>query len=626
MPCFPDRPIRRPAAWLATLLLTALLGIPLSARDSLMVTFRLTGPPGATPAIAGSFNGWQADSSHTVRDDGEWVIRLTLPEGYHQYKLVVDGHWIADPTNPLRINDGGEGENSIVKVGNPAAPIRKTAATAAPLDSLPRPILPAHPEWVALYDRAWELAWAHIDSGTAVNGFAPRYLDEGFNELIYQWDTCFMAAFAVYGHPWFPAMEGLDNFYSRQREDGYIQRVYRETDGGLVHEPTSSEPMVNPPLFAWLEWRWLVITGDDSRVDRVLPVLIRYFDWIEANLRAPEGRGLYYSTPLGSGMDNLPRPGVGRGGYVDLTAQQALAARAIAALAEYRGDMATATAFRRKQVAIRDLLSRHCWNPEAGFFQDFTAHGHPAGVDHIGAFWTLLADVATPQQGEALLVRLQDPMAFWRRHPVPALSAAHPFFDPRGHYWRGGVWAPTNYMVVRGLERHGRADLAEAIATNHIDAMSRIYREFRPDSGDIAFEERFADGYHTIWESYAPDTLTPATRWDGTFYARQDFVGWSGLGPIAMLIETILGVDVQGLHNRIRWRVRDAEVHGIRGLRLRDQRVHLLAEPDGSGGMRVIASADGPFDLLLKQGRREWLHRLSGSDTLAIPPAARLPE
>ena len=41
------------------------------------------------------------------------------------------------------------------------------------------------------------------------------------------------------------------------------------------------------------------------------------------------------------------------------------------------------------EVAIRDLLSRHCWNPEAGFFQDFTAHGHPAGVDHIGAFWTL---------------------------------------------------------------------------------------------------------------------------------------------------------------------------------------------------------------------------------------------
>jgi hypothetical protein len=139
-------------------------------------------------------------------------------------------------------------------------------------------------------------------------------MDEGFNELIYQWDSCFMTAFAVYAREVFPVMASLDNFYDKQREDGYIQRVYWEKDGSLVNAPTSDEPMVNPPLFAWMEWRCYQITGDSSRIRRVLPVLTSYDEWLTHNCRSDKNRDLYYISMLGSGMDNTPRPGCGKSG------------------------------------------------------------------------------------------------------------------------------------------------------------------------------------------------------------------------------------------------------------------------------------------------------------------------
>jgi len=44
----------------------------------------------------------------------------------------------------------------------------------------------------------------------------------------------------------------------------------------------------------------------------------------------------------------------------------------------------------------------------------------------------------------------------------------------------------------------------------------------------------------------------PAPPHDGIilFIPRQDFVGWSGVGPIALLIENILGIQLNGLENK----------------------------------------------------------------------------
>ena len=310
--------LRRAVVSIVLVFATAAMG---STADSVAVRFHYPDTGATQISVAGSFSNWDPSAHPLTKLEGNWEISILLPVGYYYYKLVVDGNWIADPANPHRVNDGGEGFNSIIKVGDPAPPIRNRADIPFPRDSVPRPILTDNPKLVELYYAAWEMAWAKITNGTAENGFVDRYMDEGFNDLIYQWDTCFMAAFGMYGRPVFPAMASLDNFYRKQRQDGYIQRVYWESTGKPAADPTVEEPLVNPPLFAWIEARYYRISGDSTRLERVLPHLVRYYDWMEEHLRAFTGKGLYYTSPLGSGMDNTPRDGVGRGGWIDMSCQ-----------------------------------------------------------------------------------------------------------------------------------------------------------------------------------------------------------------------------------------------------------------------------------------------------------------
>lgn len=171
--------------------------------------------------------------------------------------------------------------------------------------SLPEPILSEDPEWVALYDAAWAMARDHIGRGNAQNGLADAYMDEAFSPQLFQWDTCFMTLFGQQGLDSFPVMPSLDNFYGTQAADGYICRVVNESDGapgGDASDP--SEPMINPPLFAHAELAYARRSGDLSRLPRVLPILDAYADWLDANVRT--GAGLYYTSLLGSGIDNAP--------------------------------------------------------------------------------------------------------------------------------------------------------------------------------------------------------------------------------------------------------------------------------------------------------------------------------
>jgi len=559
------------------LLFLILEGSLLSAQDR--VNFSFTSEKAKSVYLTGSFNQWNKKALPLKKNGNTFSIDLYLPDGYYYYKFMIDGSWISDPNNDWKINDGGDNFNSIIKVGNPPPPQRLLNPMSMPVLKLPRPVLTDNPEWIELYYKAWELAWNKLKAGTAYNGFSPLYMDEGFNELIYQWDSNFMAAFAVYGRAIFPAMAAMDNFYKKQRSDGYIQRVYWETSGSIVNSPTKDEPMINPPLFAWIELKNYKITGDIGRLKNVYPYLIRYYNWIESNMKSTKSKGLYYNTSLGSGMDNTPREGVGKGIWVDFSSQQALAAKCLAEIGDIISSNIFSNKFRAQYDNTFQLINTYCWNPQDKFYYDVREDEYHSFTKHIGAFWTLISNTCPVERYSDLISSLTNPDEFWRPHLIPTLSALDLDYDESGHYWRGGVWAPTNYMVIKGLEQYGDYSLANRIAINHLENIYKIYSEFTPDEGKIAFEERYSDGYKTIWECYSPENPEPATRWDDTFYSRQDFVGWSGLGPIAMLIENILGFEIRGDLNKIIWRINRDDKHGIENIQLGNQFVSLLCTP-----------------------------------------------
>jgi 1,4-alpha-glucan branching enzyme len=68
--------------------------------------------------LAGEFNGWQVDAHSSLERDaqGVWKGRVLLAPGHYQYKYCVDGQWVVDPENPLRIVNENGVVNSLLKV------------------------------------------------------------------------------------------------------------------------------------------------------------------------------------------------------------------------------------------------------------------------------------------------------------------------------------------------------------------------------------------------------------------------------------------------------------------------------------------------------------------------------
>ncbi|KAA0164044.1 hypothetical protein FNF31_02593 [Cafeteria roenbergensis] len=135
---------------------------------------------------------------------------------------------------------------------------------------------------------------------------------------------------------------------------------------------------------------------------------------------------------------------------------------------------------------------------------------------------------------------LHDPAAFGTPTAVPSLVASDRCFDPTGGYWRGGVWSPTTYMVLRGLRRAGLSADEHAVALRHCRAVWE------------AFE---ATG--TVHENYSPVAATAGRP------AKGDFVGWSGLGPVAILIESVFGITADWPSRTVVWVVHLTDEFGV---------------------------------------------------------------
>ncbi len=557
-------------------------------------------------AVAGSFNNWNPQGYELIKNKNAFSKEFTLVVGYFYYKLVVNGVWITDPSNPLKVNDGGTGNNSIVKIGEPSLPKRFSKKQPVPLALMPRLFFSdsSTSKFISLYNYAWKSAWEKIQSGTENNGFTEEYMDEGFNELIYQWDSNFLSMFGMYSNGVFPAMQTLDNFYKLQSSDGYIQRVYWEYDGQPANKHTPDEPMVNPPLFAWTELRYANLTGDTNRIRRVLPHLISYYNWMQENLRNPIGKGLYYTTELGSGMDNTPREGVGKAGWLDLSAQQVLAAESIAQLALLIDDASNADVFSEHAKELSLLINTLCYSNETSFYHDLKEDGSISKTRHIGAFWTLTAGITDSVIANQLHHALNDETDFKSYHRVPSLSMKDPNFNSKGHYWKGGVWAPTNFAVIKGLERYGYDKTAYEISLNHLERMYEVFFNGVPDTNKVPYEQRFADGYHTIWETYSPTLPEPSTRWDDTYYTRQEFTGWSAVGPITLLIENILGIRVNAIKNEVTFILDNlAQSSGISNLRVSGSPIQLFAT-NNNGVIEISVNSAKPFTLILKHSKK----------------------
>ncbi|MEG2060271.1 MAG: trehalase family glycosidase [Alistipes sp.] len=415
---------------------------------------------------------------------------------------------------------------------------------AAAKNILPNPIWVGHNDELRMYWRAWEIAIGNIRQPEKNSGLVAPYLDVAYNGNLFMWDDSFMMMFARYGHHFFPFQGTLDNFYAKQHPDGFICREIK-ADGADCFErydPVST----GPNLLPWAELLYFQQYGDIERLHRIFPALCAYTKWWRLNRTWQNG--MYWSSGWGTGMDNMPRVkpqynmifSHGNMIWLDTCIQQMLADEALLQIGFQIERWQEIEDFEDEIKRIKTYINKNMWSEAENFLFDQYDDGSLSPTKGIGAFWALQTDLLDKERLDKMVASLSDTTTFNRTHRVPSLSADNPKYNPNGRYWQGGVWPGTNYMVITGLYKKGYHQLSNEIARNHYNVVLNVFRR----TG-------------TFWEYYAPEAEEPG------FMARKEFVGWTGLPPIAIFIEYILGIKSDYSEARVVWDVTQTEEHGI---------------------------------------------------------------
>lgn len=482
-------------------------------------------------------------------------------------------------------------------------------------DFIPHPVCEAYPQYNQFYEKAWELAFEHIKF---IDGMPQNpYMDEAFCETqVWIWDTCFMTLFCKYAREVFPGVETLRNFYETLYGDKKMPFVIPPDNEPAWTRAVPGEPYRirvhiadNPPLFAWAEYENALMSGDREYVKTFLEsgILQKHFEWFDSLTERTFLDGVFLSTMITktdkgyhweggtSGMDNTPRgrqtehcevqrPNNPDMLWIDSICQQALAANMIAKLFALIGDEENKTLWKSRYQEKKDIVNRYYWDAEDQFYYDIDSNTEAFyKVMTIASYWTLTAEIASEEQAEHLVKQLYNKKTLHGNAPFLSLSRNDPDYQPSGQYWRGGVWLPTAYATVKGLENYRKFQDAHILATELLEHMYKTYVEFEP---------------HTIWEAYSPETYKPATNEHGRGeYSRPNFCGWSALGPISMYIEQVLGFhSIDAFKNIVKWE-KPADIKGkigIQNLRFGDVATDIVAD-----GTYCTVISNAPYTLMI---------------------------
>jgi putative isomerase len=340
---------------------------------------------------------------------------------------------------------------------------------------------------------AWNTVWDRV------NGRPYTCLSRGWIDSLGGWgvwlsDLLYNALLCARSGDAYMARENFRAVLSGQQAAGNLPC--------LVCEDEEWADRTQLPVAAFMLWRIYLLTQDRTLLEEAYGPLRRHLHWL-VTARDGNGNGLYeYGTdPTGlahsahtkqaalneSGMDNLsvfddasfdPEANtieLEEPGHNSLIA---LEHEMLARVADELGRHDEAADLRSFAEALAERISAELWDAEREVFAARHWSGEFEGHLAPTSFLPLIAGAATGQQAEAIVRYLTDEKEFWGELPLPSA----PFSDPVNaddSYWRGRIWPPLSYLVVEGLRRSGRQQLAEQLAERTWRMFDAEWREKR---------------------------------------------------------------------------------------------------------------------------------------------------
>jgi neutral trehalase len=421
-------------------------------------------------------------------------------------------------------------------------------------------------DFVDIYDKTWAWLQDCWNSATEKNGIEGKFFSYPGSQAVYQSDAIYSSFFLVYSNRIYQATPSLDLFYARQEANGAIRAAYDINTGKPFIERDNAE-CLGIPLFAWAEYNIYHKSANKKRVKDVLAVLDKYTAWIDKTFRKSNG---LYRVPLAvTGISNSPREGAYYS--LDFNAMMAINALYLSAMADILNDKDSSFQYKKQYFALKTRINALMWDPQDGFYHDIDRNEKRLPVKTIAGYWPLLAEIPNDEKAEKIISKLSDPNFFGAPHPFPSLSLSEKSFDENGRGYHGSVYPHLTFMVIKGLERYQRWDLARECAIRHLYFM---------------LDSMSPDGNHhrgNLWEAYLPTKEGPA-KWPGKpDFPRAHYLSYDALSTICLTIENIVGLFISLPRKTVDWVIPNLEIMGIENLSLKKNMITILSHRSGRG-------------------------------------------
>ncbi|TPW75050.1 amylo-alpha-1,6-glucosidase [Schumannella soli] len=271
---------------------------------------------------------------------------------------------------------------------------------------------------------------------------------------IWSWDHCFNAM-ALRRDPT-AAVDQLLTIFDHQDEHGGLPDHI--DDAGVQFN------FAKPPIHGWtVSWLMDHDAVSDGQLAALESPLRRWTTWWREQRDYRGDRIPSYNHGNDSGWDNSTVFGEGVPVQSpDLLAFLALQESALGRIAGRLGRPDEAALRRERAAATVALLVDGFWTGER-FAARHTLSGERIPSRSLLTLMPLaLGELLPTEVFDAAVATLIEDGYLTAVGPATEPPSS-PDYDPDG-YWRGPVWAPTTLLLVDGLRRGGRADLAERIA------------------------------------------------------------------------------------------------------------------------------------------------------------------
>ena len=423
-------------------------------------------------------------------------------------------------------------------------------------------------DFVDIYNKTWTMLsdyWIDPKSGEKSSDGKFIY-PVGDKLVIDQFESILSSFFLVYSNRNYEASSNIDYFYDRQEENGAIRWRYDAKNNEPMLEKDNPEG-VGLPLFAWAEFNLYHKSANKKRIKEVMPILQKYMEWIDATFK--KENGLYAAPAAASTMKNSPREGA----YypIDFNAAVAINCAHMSALGDILNDKELSFQYRRNYFSIKTRINNMMWDNDTGFYHDLDAEGNRLPEKTIAGFWPLLAEIPNADKSEILVAHLNNPQTFGTEHPFPTLSADSKYFSEDGEGFCGGVFPMFNFVIIKGLEKYQKYELARECSIRHL---YYVLEGLMPTD-----ENQKGDFY----EAYKPNSAQKATMKGEEGFPREHFLASAGLSTIALMIENVIGLAISLPRKTVDWIIPNLEIMGIENLSLKRNLITILSNKSPRG-------------------------------------------